>query len=47
MRKRILSITATLAVISASANPAQAENLKSLKREMFICWSLSTFSGKE
>jgi alpha-L-fucosidase len=43
--------TASLPSIAASLSPVdmrkRAEELKSLKWGMFICWSFSTFSGKE
>jgi alpha-L-fucosidase len=50
MRRTILIVSALLAF--ATSAPAvdmtrRAEELKSLRWGMFICWSFSTFSGKE
>ena len=52
--KKCLLFVAALAALAASAQTAvpehalkQAEKLKGLKWGMFICWSFSTFSGKE
>jgi alpha-L-fucosidase len=57
MKKCVFSLTTALAVISAHANltaeeklaiaQKQAQRLKDLKWGMFICWSFSTYSGKE
>ena len=52
--KHILILTALLLVPPAASHAAEpldmakrAEELKSLRWGMFICWSFSTFSGKE
>ncbi|NLY01298.1 MAG: alpha-L-fucosidase [Rhodopirellula sp.] len=56
MQRTVLLITALLLALLASPLPAAAEpvdmiqrteQLKNLKWGMFICWSFSTFSGKE
>ncbi len=52
MIRRILSsLFAASVVLTASSAPVdmrlRAEELKNLKWGMFICWSFSTFSGKE
>jgi len=53
--KKCVLLAATLTALSAVAEPVthddvalkQAQKLKDLKWGMFICWSFSTFSGKE
>ena len=55
MNKKLAALTGIVALLSTIAFGAEtapdmqkrAEELKSLKWGMFICWSFSTFSGKE
>ena len=50
-RRFILILVAALALSARAAEPAdmskRAQELKNLRWGMFICWSFSTFSGKE
>jgi alpha-L-fucosidase len=49
--KRLLPVLTAVALLLAGARPGdmakRTEELKSLRWGMFICWSFSTFSGKE
>jgi alpha-L-fucosidase len=51
MRRRSIALFSTVALITTAAEPVdmskRTEELKDLKWGMFICWSFSTFSGKE
>jgi hypothetical protein len=46
-----IALLSSIALIATAAEPVdmskRTEELKDLKWGMFICWSFSTFSGKE